>query len=109
MQAVKNIVAGPVGQRRMRPVNDIVVEQIDALGRVARELIADGHTVIGVNIEPTGGLPTVQLASSSRLAAMVEADQATYYRRQTDPLGITHTGQFQAGGVRVVWLELERH
>ncbi|MBK8163978.1 MAG: hypothetical protein IPK65_12855 [Gammaproteobacteria bacterium] len=95
------------GVRRLRPINEIVTEQLDLLSAVAGQLMQEGHTLIGVSIEPTGGLPTIQLAASARLSEMVAGDHATYYKRVTGPSGTHRTGQFQRGGVRVLWLELD--
>jgi len=109
MQEITSIATGAPHARRLRPINGIVTEQIDLLAAVSGQLMREGHTVIGVSIEPTGGLPTVQLACSSRLSQMVAENQATYYKRETTAFGTHHTGQFQRGGVRVLWLELGGH
>lgn len=109
MQAISKIMSGPEGSRRMRPINELVIEELERAAKVARDLAAAGHTIIGVRAEPSGGLPTVQLASSSRLSEMVARNEAAYYRSTSDQIGIYHTGQFQVDGVRVLWIEMERH
>lgn len=109
MQAISKMVAVADGKPRMRPINELVIEELERAAKVARDLAADGHTIIGVRAEPSGGLPTVQLASSSRLSAMVARNEAAYYRSTSDQIGTYHTGQFQIDGVRVLWIEMERH
>lgn len=109
MHAIAKIVTGPAGAREMRPINEMVIDELERAAKVARDLVSEGHTLISVRSAPTGGLPTVQLARSSRLSAMVGRNEAAYYKSTTEQIGTFHTGQFQREGVRVVWVELEYH
>lgn len=109
MQDITTIATADHGVRRARPINEIVTKQIDLLSAVSGQLMREGHTVIGISIEPTGGLPTVQLACSMRLSQMVADNEATFYKRISSRFGVCHTGQFQRGGVRVIWLEPAEH
>lgn len=109
MLDISKIADGPAGSTQVRHINDIIVEQLTQISGVVDELVEEGHTIIGVRSEPSGGLPTVQLANSEVLARMVERNDACYYRRRSASLGTYLTGQFQRRGVRVVWVELEAH
>lgn len=82
---------------------------LDILGRLVTQvdaLIQDDHAIVGLDV--SGGVATIQLAASSRLAAMADEQRGAYYMR-----GIGADGQhFRKGlllgtprGVRVVWIE----
>lgn len=96
------------GARAGMPNNpaERLAAQSAAIARALARLIRDGHVPIAFSAFD-GSRPTVQIAASHRVAALVEAGLASYFKWDTTGGLPARHGMLHEGpeGVRVVWVE----
>lgn len=73
--------------------------EIDPITAALMHLAEQGYTVVDMQLMTTR--PAIKIEADPRLAQMVADQRACYYIQSARK----RVGQFQLGGVRVIWVE----
>lgn len=96
-------VSRPQARAKEQPFN--IHGRLAAILEATNSLLRDGFTILDFQADALSAKPIVYLMPEPRLARMVAADQAVYYRTGQGPQGQYRVGQFDRLGVSVRWIE----